>query len=553
LSVEKYGNTDHLEFELNDHCWGRFSESGEYNAITLNDYCFEEGATKHRHTGSTMLSFDENGNGLQDLLIGDMDYPNLMLLTNGGSPDSAHIVAKDSLFPSYDVSVQLYSMPCPALTDVDGDGLQDLLVSPFDLTLTKSENKESVWFYKNTATAQYPHYELQTKSFLQNEMPDFGSGAYPVLHDMNGDGLLDLLVGNYGYYDSTVSNAYSITCHYSASVAYFRNTGTATRPAFLLITDNLADLRQKGYTSLIPTVGDLNGDGKPDILLGTAKNNLVYLENNSVSSDTLVLSASVTDYLSLQMPEYPAVQLFDLDKDGRLDLIVGTRRGNLLFYKNTGTLSAPSFSLQTDSLGGVNVRDFDYSYFGYATPCFFRTTTGETRLFVASEKGSIEYYKQIDGNLNGKFVMELSELFFIDNNKSFPVREGIRTAVTLGDVNNDGYPDIIAGNYAGGLSFYRGVEAPPRTISIANPIPVAFSLQLFPNPVDDCLHFTMASDMLIQSVIIYDMFGRRRFESTNPNYKTTETIDVSSLSAGVYIICFMSKSGVRQTAKFIKQ
>ncbi|MDR1459487.1 MAG: VCBS repeat-containing protein, partial [Bacteroidales bacterium] len=372
-SIEQHGTPAYLTFELENRCWGLFSESNEYNAIILDDDCKGNSLKSHRHTGSTMLSFDENGNGLPDLLLGDMDYPNLFLLTNGGTANVARMVSKDSLFPSYDTPIQLYSMPCPLLVDVDGDGLEDLLVSPFDLTLTKSENKESVWYYKNTGTSQHPRFTLQTKSFLQEEMLDFGSGAYPVLYDMDGDGLLDLLVGNYGYYDSTTSNGYSITCYYSAAVAYFRNTGSKSKPVFSLVTEDLADLRKLGYTSLIPSVGDLNGDGKPDILLGTATHNLIYLENNSASSETLTFSSPVFNYKSLSVSNYAAVQLFDLDKDGLTDLITGNQNGKISCYRNTGTGSEPTFTPWNDSLGKINVRDFDYSYFGYATPCFFRT------------------------------------------------------------------------------------------------------------------------------------------------------------------------------------
>jgi hypothetical protein len=553
-SMEQYGSPAYLTFELEDRCWGLFSESNEYNAIILNDDCKKTPVKAHRHTGSTMLSFDENGNGLPDLLLGDMDYPNLMLLTNGGNANTARMVSKDSLFPSYDTPVRLYSMPCPMLMDVDGDGLEDLLVSPFDLALTKSENKESIWFYKNTGTHQSPHFVLQTKSFLQENMLDFGSGAYPVFHDMDGDGLLDLLIGNYGYYDSTTTNGYSITCYYSAAVAYFKNIGSKSNPIFSLVTEDLADLRKWGYTSLIPSVGDLNGDGKPDILLGTATNKLIYLENNSASSNIVTFSSPVFNYKSLSVADYAAVQIFDLDKDGLPDLITGNKNGKISYYRNTGTITNPAFTLLTDSLGKINVRDFDYSYFGYATPCFFRTNADETRLFVASEKGAIAYYKNIDNNLNGAFSPDLNELFFMADSSIFPIREGIRTALAVGDINDDGYLDVMAGNYAGGISFYKGAKPPKKTLAIRDIIPKkASSVQIFPNPAMERLYFRCfsSSGASVKSVYIYDIMGRCRLQK-EINGKKEDSIDVSSFATGLYIIKFVFDNDAYMMKKFLK-
>ncbi len=40
---------------------------------------------EYRHTGSTFLIFDENDDGLPDLLLGDVDYPAPALLINSGT------------------------------------------------------------------------------------------------------------------------------------------------------------------------------------------------------------------------------------------------------------------------------------------------------------------------------------------------------------------------------------------------------------------------------------------------------------------------------------
>ena len=554
MSMERYGNCNHLEYKLESRCWGKFSEGSENNEILLHDDCGTDQSVnqqkQHRHAGASMLLLDENGNGLFDLLLSDTDYPSVTLLTNGGTANNAYITQKTEFFPPYNVPLNLYSKPVSMYLDVDGDGKKDLVASPFDLGLTKSENKESVWFYKNTGTTQQPAFALQTKSFLQEKMLDFGSGAFPLLCDVDGDGLVDLLVGNYGYYDSTTSNGYNITCHYSASIAFFKNTGTATQPQFLLVTEDLGGLRDKGFRSLVPAAGDLNGDGKTDILISTATGKLIYLENSTIGGN-ISFAPPVFNYLSLTLHEFAAIQLFNLDKDGLPDLIAGDKQGMLQFYKNTGTATSPNFTLQKDTLGGIIVRDYDLSYFGYATPCFFRTNTGETRLLVGSEKGTISYYKQIDKDIYGNYQPEIAELFFMQNRLPYPVKEGIRTAVSLADVDNDGFMDMIVGNFAGGLSFYKGVTPPEKTVSVPKSTPQPNKhIVLYPNPTSNQLRVT-GYELQDANYFIFSLMGQMVMQGKLQG--ETTIINVEPLASGMYVLKITDVHGVSYLKTFLQK
>ena len=56
---------------------------------------------------------------------------------------------------------------------------------------------------------------FQQENLFQDRMIELGDGAYPVLFDENGDGLMDLVVTNYGYYQSNGS--------YTGKMALLRN------------------------------------------------------------------------------------------------------------------------------------------------------------------------------------------------------------------------------------------------------------------------------------------------------------------------------------------
>ena len=94
--------------------------------------------------------------------------------------------------------------------------------------------------------------------------------------------------------------------------------------------------------------------------------------------------------------QYAAPQLFDLDNDGLLDLIIGKKTGELIYYRNEGTTAAPSFVLTNSMLGNIDIATVTPD--GYPVPHFFRHNN-VTSLFLGAYDGKLRYYNNIDGNL----------------------------------------------------------------------------------------------------------------------------------------------------------
>jgi len=544
-SIETYGTADSLLFRKTETCWGRFAESDESNIIYL-DTCFERNADfaafdegkkipdgGYRHTGSTFLVFDENGDGLDDLLLGDVDYSSPALLINGGAQEEALMVSHTFDFPDYDVPINLLSFPVMNYLDLNNDNKKDMLVSNFDPSLVKSENINNAWFYKNISESAQPVFELQTKTLFQDKMLDFGSGAVPVFFDYNKDGLMDLVVGNFGYFDSAYYwQGNTLYCNYRSQLALLKNTGTSTDPKFKLVDKNFANISSffPGDVPLfaaIPTFGDLDGDFDEDMLLGNSTGTLSRFENIASTGQPAVFAFREDNFQNIDASDFSAPQLFDLNSDGLPDLAVGKRNGTISYYENTGSFTQPEFSFKTDSLGGVDVRDPNLTVDGYCVPYFYHDKDGQIHLFAGSEFGDIYYYTGIENNLEGQFKLVTKKLLGIN--------EGLRSAVSISNLNSDLYPEMIVGNYSGGLSFFKGTE--PSSPGIFENQKTESLLQIFPNPAFDFvfIHFRDNLDFQFTQIDILDISGRK-LQSISDGITLKNPFDISNLDNGIYFL-----------------
>ena len=517
LSMERFGTRDSLVFEKTDYCWGRVAESEENNAMYLDTCLFGKSlvvnADDFRHRGATFAVRDLTGNGLPDLLLADVDYPNLVLLKNGGTPENALMVSQELDFPQ-NTPVNMFSMPVPFFTDIDNDGADDLLVSPFDPNPMACEGKNSVWLYLNHGTNENPDFQLYTKSFLQDQMIDVGTGAYPVFADVDGDGLTDLVVGTVGDIDSTYYVYGSLQTHRTAQLAFYKNVGSMQNPVFQLVEDDLGGLSSLRLSGLVPTFGDLDGDGRQEMLVGTAEGNLLLFD-----ADFNLLDA---DFLHFGKP-WSAPCLFDVDGDGVLDLAVGDASGKLTHYQGIGQAQ---FQQTTDFWGQVDVCDHAASYFGYSVPTLFKAGD-EVLLAVGSEQGKVFLFNDLQNDI----FTDISDRWS-DCVAAFDNRFGLRSASALADLNGDGTLEMVVGNFGGGLELLNG------NIAVNQGVEKVFSerFSVYPNPSDGVL-FVETQNLAhqqIQTYLIANLMGQVVMTGRLTN--ESRQIDVSGLPKGMYFI-----------------
>ncbi|KAF5063093.1 Repeat domain in Vibrio, Colwellia, Bradyrhizobium and Shewanella [anaerobic digester metagenome] len=541
-SVEETGSADSLLFRKETGCWGRFAENPESNIIYL-DTCYAGGgfrapANDPKHTGSTFCLIDIDGNEVLDLLLGDVDYPDPAPLINAGSNMEASMAEQLPQYPLTD-PVYLWSFPLVQHIDITNSGRKDLVASPFDPSLVKSRGSDCVWLYEDVSSGPVPEFELVDKSFLQHTMIDLGLGAYPVFADVNGDGLTDMVAGNYGLFDTClVNNSGQLKCYYYSRLYLFLNGGTPESPVFTLADDDFGGISELMIQGAYPAFADLDGDGDMDMLLGSDSGKILFFENTAGAGAVPVFAEPIPDYQQIAVESFSTLVLFDFDGDGDADLITGGSRGRLSYYRNEGGAGQPVFSLVTGFWGGVDVTDYQLSYTGYSVPAFIRNGSGELNLLVGSETGIITRYNNLSTETGALFNKEDVHFMYIS--------EGIRTSPAVADLNADGYPDLAVGNYGGGIALFKGKNPGPAGIPESYG-ESASRVLVAPNPAMDMTKVTILSDG-DWSVDIINVYGALVKTIPAVGHQTIQ-LGWDDLPSGIYsIVCTKAGSPRAKTA-----
>ncbi len=190
---------------------------------------------------------------------------------------------------------------------------------------------------------------------------------------------------------------------------------------------------------------DWNNDGLYDLLVGDAAGHVYVFLNTNDSTNPILDSGSIiqaggTD-INVGYRATPIVN--DWDEDGKKDLLIGNANGNIIVYLNEGTDAVPVFNLSyLLEVGGVN---FDIG--SIAAPRIFDwNKDGLKDILVGELEGYVYYLKNVVSN--DKPVFKRADKLFLKNGNAlrYPSSGGMpRSRLYIADWNNDWHYDVLLG------------------------------------------------------------------------------------------------------------
>ena len=370
------------------------------------------------HGANTMALADHDDDGDLDLFWGDFFEPGLLLIENTGTCASPNFRNAPVPFPRGDpVITSGYNAPAFGHLSEAGPPRLELVMGvlggAYNPIRTSAEN---LYFLGRTVGGGW---ELRSRRLLA--VLDVGSESIPALVDLDGDGDLDLLIA------SKIDPGELTT----SRIHVFENIGTPTAP----VLRQRSPLPITGRYHYAPAFGDLDGDGRPDMILGQWGGSLAWYRN--VGGDLRLVDSAI---VTITRGSNTVPTLGDLDGDGDLDLMVGEASGWLNYYRNDRASGAPRFVLVSDEFEAIRVGR-------RSAPALVDVDgDGDLDLLIGSEAGTLVLYRNAGTPTAHRF----------ERDDTFTLHVAGLAAPAAGDVNGDGVLDLIVGGVGGGAVYLEG-------------------------------------------------------------------------------------------------
>ena len=470
------------------------------------------------------------------------------------------LITKDfANLSTYSLGNALY----PAFADLDNDVDLDMMVGTEDGVLH---------YFEADYSSGSAVYTLKTPNY--NGI-DVGGFSTPTFFDIDKDGDLDLFIGNsFG------------------DIAYYKNNGTTQAPSFVFVTDNFGSVNVKSIYSYlgysVPVFIEDNGntnlfvgsfdrgvlqfDSIEKVLSLPSKINADFDAGNTPSPDHKISILGLTQKAGKNQFLFTANELtakgFVYGNINQLSFnVLNSSLPNVAFdglrvsLKNVSKDSLTAFiDNTTQAYYNITVLSGGWVNLAFQTPflwdgesnllvefCFKNQFSNAKDAIIECEDVGFSAHVFADGtgSINGtsgcklpfagkthlrpNMKFELTPAF-VETDQI--ILDGERNSAAFADLNNDGFLDAIAGNYSGGLTYYKGKQFNDIGFEENNIAYIAF--KAYPNPAKNyfTLEWTEANIKEVD-IEIFDVTGRQIFKG---KLKNNQRINTANLTNGLYIV-----------------
>jgi uncharacterized protein (DUF2141 family) len=308
---------------------------------------------------------------------------------------------------------------------------------------------------------------------------------------------------------------------YSISVQFIENTGSKTAATFGAKADNPFGIVSDSIT-LKAAFADLDNDGDYDMLRTTYGYGTQLYYKNSGTKTAPAFDAPIANPFGLTGLAYANAPVFaDLDNDGDQDLFVGEYYGGFQYFENTGTKASPQFAAPTLNPFGLTNNGNG----GYINVPVLSDVDGDGDLDIMMTEyyGDFLYYENTGTKAAPQFAASTSNPFSLSNVGSY-------SFMSFADLDGDSDDDIFTLEYYGDYKFFENNSGIGLNENALNN-----QLSVFPNPANGVVNISLGEDLGAASIEVTSMSGQlvlsEAIKSTN-----NASVDVSKLETGVYIL-----------------
>lgn len=358
----------------------------------------------------------------------------------------------------------------PAVMDYDGDGHFDLVLSATGdnyrhtfVYYGDKDSKDTLLMSRGDILGGTPLHWSPTYLYDKREVTD-GEGNASYEYDYLET---DIFNGSIRYFDFINDFIYGESEDYDGgAIAWPRDYGDQN-------CYGLADIDGDGNLDLIHGDGDLSAfdmqndrfdeNGAWDFEENGIYGWVMWAKNNGTNENP-DFAAEGQHLLINNNPETPVYSfsepspnLYDFDKDGDLDLMCGSYSNDIIYFKNIGTATEPSFAeaVAPKHRDGSNIQA---DGFVRAVTCFDWNGDGYLDILVGEEFGRIRYYQNtgLFGE-NGEPIVEDARYFQAPAENLHSGYGCMTTPFSL-DWDNDGDEDLFAGGQEGYLTYIKNLS-----------------------------------------------------------------------------------------------